>query len=58
VRNRGDGSVELVASGSDEAVGALIEACRQGPRAAIVSDVAVVDAADAGSTGFSAKPTV
>jgi acylphosphatase len=58
VRNRGDGSVELLATGSDEAVGALIEACRQGPRAAIVSDVAVADAADDGSTGFSTKPTV
>ena len=35
VRNRADGSVELMATGSKEAVAALIEACRQGPRAAV-----------------------
>jgi acylphosphatase len=58
VRNRRDGSVELRATGEDAAVKALIEACRQGPRAAIVSDVAVSDAEDDGSEGFSARPTV
>ena len=58
VRNRADGGVELHASGSEDAVGALIEACRQGPRAAMVADVAVVDAEDDGSVGFSARPTV
>jgi acylphosphatase len=58
VRNRVDGSVELRATGEDAAIGALIEACRQGPRAAIVSDVAVSDAEDDGSEGFSARPTI
>ena len=58
VRNRADGSVELLAIGTEDAVGALIEACRQGPRAAIVSDVAIADAEDGGSSGFSARPTV
>ena len=58
VRNRADGSVELLASGSDSALDALIEACRQGPRAAVVTDVAVADAKDDGSAGFTARPTV
>jgi acylphosphatase len=58
VRNRSDGSVELLATGGDSAVASLIEACRQGPRAAVVTDVAVEDAEDDGSQGFSAHPTV
>jgi acylphosphatase len=58
VRNRGDGSVELLAIGEDDAVAALIEACRTGPRAAIVTDVVVDDGKHDGSTGFSSKPTV
>ena len=58
VRNRFDGSVELLATGDDDAIAALIEACRQGPRAAVVTDVAVSDGEDDGSAGFSARPTV
>jgi acylphosphatase len=58
VRNRADGSVELLASGGGDAIAALIEACRRGPRAAIVSDVAITDTEDDGSAGFSARPTI
>ena len=58
VRNRADGSVELAASGGDDAVAALIAACRQGPRAAIVAAVEVSDGDDDGSTGFTARPTL
>jgi acylphosphatase len=57
VRNRLDGSVELLASGNDDAVAALIEACRRGPRTALVTAVDVADAEDAGSVAFSARPT-
>jgi acylphosphatase len=57
VRNRSDGSVELLASGKDDAVAAMIEACRQGPRAAAVTDAIVTEAEDDGSEGFSARPT-
>ena len=57
VRNRGDGSVEMQATGEDAAIAALIDACRQGPRAAAVGDVAVEDVADDDSAGFSARPT-
>lgn len=58
VRNRQDGTVELLASGADDAVSRLIEACRQGPRAAAVTDVAVAVGEDDGGKGFSARPTV
>ncbi len=57
VRNRADGSVELQATGGEDAVAALIEACRQGPRAAVIADVTIEDAMDDGSAGFSARPT-
>lgn len=58
VRNRRDGSVELQAAGEDAAIAALIEACREGPRAALVTDVTVGAAEDDGIAGFSARPTV
>jgi acylphosphatase len=58
VRNRSDGSVELQASGDDDAVATLIEACRQGPRAAAVTNVGVEETEDEDSAGFSARPTV
>ncbi|HWB50986.1 MAG TPA: acylphosphatase [Stellaceae bacterium] len=58
VRNRADGSVEILAIGADHAIAALSEACRQGPRAAIVTDVAIADAEDDGSVGFAARPTL
>ena len=57
-RNRSDGSVELLATGSDDAVASLIEACWQGPRAAVVTDVTAEDVEDDGSAGFSARPTI
>ena len=41
VRNRRDGTVELVAFGDDEAVEALTAACRTGPSAAQVERIEV-----------------
>jgi acylphosphatase len=58
VPNRSDGSVELLATGGDDAIAELLAACRQGPRAAMVTDVTVEDAEDDASVGFSARPTV
>ena len=58
VRNRMDGSVELQATGEDEAVAKLIEACRHGPRAAVVTHVTVTDTDADASAGFGARPTV
>lgn len=42
VRNRSDGTVELVAEGEECALSALLEWCRRGPSRAEVSDVEVV----------------
>lgn len=58
VRNRTNGSVEALVIGDEDRVAALIEACREGPFGARVSDVAVSEAADDGSRGFSAKATI
>lgn len=44
VRNRRDGSVEALFAGSAEAVKAMIEACRRGPRGARVDAVEEADA--------------
>jgi acylphosphatase len=57
VRNRADGSVEALVIGEDNSVAAMIEACREGPFGARVSDIAIADAADDGSPGFTPKPT-
>ena len=57
VRNRADGTVEVLATGPDEAVAAMIGAARRGPLAAQVSEVRVSDAEDDGSFGFAARPT-
>jgi acylphosphatase len=57
VRNRFDGSVEVLATGAPDAVAAMIEACRCGPRAARVAAVTVSDAEDDGSGDFGALPT-
>ena len=58
VRNRTDGSVEALVIGGDAAVAAMIAACRQGPLAARVANVAVNEDDDDGCTGFTALPTV
>lgn len=57
VRNRTDGSVEALVVGAEGAVERMIEACRQGPPGARVADVAVSNAEDDGSEGFSARTT-
>jgi acylphosphatase len=57
VRNRSDGSVEVLATGAPEDVAALVEACRQGPLGARVTAVTVADAEDDGTLGFTALPT-
>jgi len=41
VRNRRDGSVEILIAGEPQAVDAMIAACRQGPRSARVDAVEI-----------------
>ena len=57
VRNRTDGSVEALVTGAPEAVVAMIEAARNGPIGAHVSDAAVTPDKDDGNVGFVSRPT-
>ena len=57
VRNRTDGSVEALVTGTPEAVAAMIEASRKGPIGAQVTEVTVTPDKDDGSSGFAARPT-
>lgn len=56
VRNRRDGSVELVVSGDDARVEAVLAKCRAGPSLAKVTGIDVSDIAWTGS-GFTVLPT-
>ena len=58
VRNRRDGSVELLASGRAEAVEALIDKVRRGPPAAQVERVEVDEAEEEAPKGFRVERTV
>jgi acylphosphatase len=58
VRNRTDGAVEALVIGDDEPVAAMIAQCYEGPPAARVREIAVAEAADDGSDGFTARPTL
>jgi len=58
VRNRRDGSVEALVIGEGDAVDRMVEACREGPFGARVTDIAVSETEDDGSVGFTAKPTL
>ena len=58
VRNRRDGSVEILASGEEAAIDALIARCRSGPPAARVDRVAVEETDEAPEPGFAQRPTL
>ena len=58
VRNKRDGSVELLAIGEPDAIDGLALACATGPSGAKVTVVAPTAAEDDGSTGFREKATV
>ncbi len=51
VRNREDGSVELLAAGEERAVAALLDACRDGPRFADVTGIETSPDPDADAPG-------
>ena len=52
-RNRPDGSVEMVFEGEADAVEALVELCRTGPRGARVDRIEIDDEEPEGLSGFS-----
>ena len=58
VRNRADGSVEILAAGQPQAVEALIELCELGPPAAEVERVDVDPTDEQAGSGFTKKPTL
>ena len=58
VRNRRDGTVELAAFGEEEAVEALVAACRSGPPAAKVERIEVEQDEGEGRPDFRVTATV
>jgi len=52
VRNRTDGTVEAVLEGVPDAVDAIVEWCRRGPRGAEIDDVVVQTEEPEGLAGF------
>ena len=58
VRNRQDGSVEILAIGDPTAIDDMAAACAMGPRAARVTAVVRSAAEDDGSKGFEERATV
>lgn len=58
VRNRRDGTVEMLVQGDEAAVQRLIELCRQGPPAARVERIDVEDTTEEAPAGFEKRPTV
>jgi acylphosphatase len=58
VRNRSDGTVEILVSGPEAAVEALIARCREGPSAARVDEVEVLAADEVPGAGFAQRPTL
>lgn len=57
VGNRRDGSVEILASGEEAAIAALIERCRTGPPAARVERVEAEETEERPPPGFAQRPT-
>ena len=57
VRNRRDGSVEMVVQGEEETVRQFVERCRQGPPAARVERIDIEDATEEVPAGFEKRPS-
>lgn len=57
VRNRRDGTVEMLLSGEGAAVAEMIGRCRSGPAAARVERIDVEESAETPPAGFETRPT-
>jgi acylphosphatase len=57
VRNRRDGSVEAVFSGSAEAVAEMLDRARDGPVSAVVTSVRIIEEGAETPDGFEVLPT-
>ena len=58
IRNRSDGTVEALASGSTKAVESFVAACMRGPQGSNVRNVELHNAEPPGETGFSQRSSV
>ena len=58
VRNRRDGSVEALFSGAEDCVADMLRRCRQGPAAAVVASVEVLEEGGDAPGGFQVRATV
>jgi acylphosphatase len=58
VRNRRDGSVEILADGPAEAIAELVRRCHEGPAAARVERIEAEEADEAVPDGFDQRPSV
>ena len=57
VRNRTDGSVEILAIGESSVIERLAEVCREGPLGSSVRQLRIKASDDDGSTGFEQRAT-
>jgi len=57
VRNRRDGSVEMLLVGNEAAVNRMIERCREGPMSAQVDRIDVEPTTEEAPAGFETRPT-
>ena len=58
VRNRSDGSVELLIAGPDETIKDMLGACTQGPEAAQVANIDIHNETEPPPAGFSRRPAL
>jgi acylphosphatase len=58
IRNRSDGTVEALASGSTAAVEAFVAVCMRGPTGSTVKNVELHKAEAPGEKGFHRRPSV
>lgn len=58
VRNRRDGTVEMLIDGPEAAIEAMIARCRDGPPAARVERIDVVETEEMPPAGFVGRPTL
>ena len=58
VRNRKDGTVEAVFSGDEAALSQMLTACKEGPQAAIVSNITSEEVNETPEVGFRKLPTI
>jgi len=58
VRNRRDGTVEILVSGPDDAIAAFVARCRHGPPAAEVERIEETESEEVPAKGFTQRPTV